>query len=224
MRALGGYPQGDLAQAPLVAGGNGTRLHGVGHQSRLDNAQVQDAVGLGERPVGIAGGAGTVDAQVGAHVLVDQRRPRLQGALEVDHRRQRLVVHLDQFQCVAGNVGVLGHHNGHRLTLVLGDFGRHGKAADGLHVLQDSGQGQLRDTGGIEFGAGHHGDHARQAPRGGHVHAADACVGMGTAEHQHHRRVGGHDVAGVAALSLDQSEVFLAPYGRSNQPFVFSIF
>jgi hypothetical protein len=67
-----------------------------------------------------------VGGQVGAELLVDDGRVRVQGLLDVHHRVQRLQVHHDVGQRVLGHVAALGHDHGdgltHVLDLVLGQW------------------------------------------------------------------------------------------------------
>ncbi len=50
-------------------------------------------------------------------VVADDRGVGVEGVLGVDHRRERLVLDLDQLQGVARRVLVLGHHVCHFLAL-----------------------------------------------------------------------------------------------------------
>ena len=224
MRALGGQPKGKLTDASLVAGGHGPGLHGVGHQPGLDHAKVQGTIGLGEHGVRVSEGTGAVDAEVGAHVFVDQRRAGVQRAFEVNHGWQGLVVDLDQFEGVAGHVGVGRDYNGNRLALVSGHCPGHGVPAADLHVLPHSGDGQFGGAGGVELGTGDHRQHARRFPCCTGVDAQDAGVGVGASQHQHHCGVAGQYVAAVPALTLEQPEVLLAPYRGAYQVPVAVIF
>jgi hypothetical protein len=59
-----------------------------------------------------------VDAggDIAGDVVMDPHRVMCQGALDVDHRRQRLVFDGDVGQRVLGDVAALRNHHGHRLA------------------------------------------------------------------------------------------------------------
>ena len=54
--------------------------------------------------------------RVARQILVDQRGVGAQGRLQIDHRRQRLVVHPDLFGNILGQVAAGRHHQDHRLA------------------------------------------------------------------------------------------------------------
>ena len=105
---------------------------------RVEHVLADRDLGRAEDRVGALGVAGlpVEDVVVGPPGLVvpDQRRPRVQGPARVHHRGQRLVLHVDQLEGVAGGVVVLGHHERHLLALEADLVG-------GQHGLLVAGQG-----------------------------------------------------------------------------------
>ena len=93
---LSGQPHGHVASAPFIAGNDGSRLHGTGHQARLGQSHRHHSAGIPECAFGVTGGPRCFDAQVCAQVLVDQWRVTPGRRLYIDHGGKRLVVYFDQ--------------------------------------------------------------------------------------------------------------------------------
>ena len=125
---------------------------------RIMGVEADDHVGLRERPVG--GGLVTrlplVAAIVGLTFLVvpDQGGPIRQGLAGVDKDWERLVLDVDQFQRVPGDIGILGDDTRNLLALKADLVGRQ-------HRLGVSRQCRHpRQLVGIEVGPRDDGDHA----------------------------------------------------------------
>ena len=153
------------------------------HRAEVDDAMVRH---VGVAPLGMEHG-------------VAGRRHRL---FEVDHRRQRIVRHLDQLAGVLGNVAALRHHGGDRLAHVA--HLAHGDAVLSRGRTREirAGPGHLR-----RLGAGHDHEHAGQRLGLRLVDAHDAGVGMGAAQHRRVRHVGQRHVVGIGAGACEQAGV-----------------
>ena len=88
------------------------RLHRVRDQALLDDPLVDHQLGVLERRVDVAAGDDPVERLIARHVGVQLRRAGLHGLLGVGHRRQRLVVDVDQLERIVGALLRLGHDNG----------------------------------------------------------------------------------------------------------------
>ena len=97
---LGGLVEGQLAGGVAAVrppdGERAAHLHRGGDDALVDDADLDDLVGRGERAVDIAGGLGLGVAEVGAERLEEERRAGLQRLLGIDDGRQRVVVDLDE--------------------------------------------------------------------------------------------------------------------------------
>jgi hypothetical protein len=139
-------------------------------------------------------------------VLADQRRVGLQGLVRVDHRRERVVVDVDQLQGVAGDVGVLGDHRRDLLALehhLVEGQDRLGVARQGRHP---------RQAVGVQVAAGDDRDHARVGGGRLGVDGGDAGVGERGAQQRHVQHAGQGDVVDVVAAAAQEAVVLLAPH------------
>ena len=185
MRGLGGQPHGHVAGAPLVAGHNGSGLHGVGNQPGLHQTRRYNPVGLAKRLVRVSRCAGSLNAKVGTQLFVDQGRAVLRRRLDVHHGGQRVVVHVYQFQCVFGSGDTGGQHHGHRFPHVFRHVDGHGPSAFGAHPVLEGEQQELALAMLLYLRPGQHRQHFPQLHRLGRVDAANASVGVGAAEDRH---------------------------------------
>ena len=107
--------------------------------------------------------------EVGAHLLVQHRRARLQRLLDVDDGRERLVVHHHRFGRVLGQVAIAGDDDGDGLADEAHLVGGGRIVMDGRG---DADAERLARLG--HLGAGERADHALHGQRRAHVPAADA--------------------------------------------------
>ena len=159
VRVLRGGPERVLVVAGVVLADRGPRLHGVRHQPVVDELERRDVWRGADRLVGRGGVVveeAPVEAEVGAGIVVDQRRLGVEGGAHVDDRGQLLDVELDRLGGVARLGQRLGDHRGdriadvadlalgedrvlrllHRLAVAVGDQPAAGDAADALEVLR----------------------------------------------------------------------------------------
>lgn len=116
---LEAHEMGDLRRGPqrdrtgAEVGHHAARLDRRSGRAVVDDAPLDDDVGLGERLVDVPAAQRPVVDLVGAELLVDERRAVLERGLGVDHHRQRLVVDEHVFRGVDHRVLVLADDDGH---------------------------------------------------------------------------------------------------------------
>ena len=180
---------------PLVGVGLGDVVRRVG-ECRVDALGIRD-----QRP--------DVGA-VGAQVLVDDVRV-VDRVLEVDHRRERLVVDDDRLDRVGQPVPGRGDHDRDDVALVVGLADHDREMVGALHVLGDgprarqwSGPGVSQIRARVDRG------HPFELQRGGGVDPGDPGVGVGAADAPHPQLPGKHEVVGELGLAGQQDCVLLA--------------
>ena len=105
------------------------RLHRVGDQALVDDALLDDDVGRFERRVHVAAADRPLETDVVGHVGVELRLSLGGRLLGVDDGRQRLVVDLDGFDRVAGDVAVGRDDDRHgvadvaHVSMAMGGYG-----------------------------------------------------------------------------------------------------
>jgi hypothetical protein len=115
--------------------------------------------------------------QVGAGLLMDQRRIRGERGLGVGHDFERFVFHCDPLQGIFGEVAALRDHGSNRLAHVAHDRSR--ERRDRRHLV--AGHRRRRDHRTRErrhLGAGHDHDYAGARARRRRVDRKDSCVRM----------------------------------------------
>ena len=210
VRGLAGGPQRQLAAHPLVVGHAATGLHRRRVHARVDDVLLHHDVGLGEHRLGggLVAGLPVEAVVVGLAVQVgaDHGGVGRQGAAYVDHRRQRVVLDVDQLEGVARGVAVLGHHEGDLLALEPHLVG-------GQHRLHVVGQG--RHPGQPLLGQVRTGDdrlHLRVRQRGAGVDADDPGVRQRRAQDREVQHALQLDVVDVLAHAADEPGVLLAEH------------
>ena len=139
-------------------------------------------------------------------VVADDRGVGGQRLPHVDHRREHLVVDLDQLERVARRVAVLGHHEGDLLALEAHLVG----GQHGLHVVGQRGHPRQALLG--QVGAGDHGHHLGVRLGGADVDAHDAGVGHRRAQDRQVQHPGELDVVAVLAHAAHEARVLLAEH------------
>ena len=135
-----------------------------------------------EASVHALGGESTLVVHIARHGRIDLRGIGIGRFADLGQRRKRLVVDVDQFDAVFGEVLALGHDHGHRLA-------REPHFLDCQHVSGvEAVAGQLdlssdRLHHGGEIGAGEDVHHAVERACLAHVDRQDPCVGIG-AQHE----------------------------------------
>ena len=210
VRGLAGGPQRELPADPLVVGDAAAGLHRSRVDARVDDVLGDDHVGAGEDRLGrrLVAGLPVEAVVVGLplEVVADHRGVRREGGAYVDHRRQGVVLHVDQLERVARRVAVLGHHERDLLALEPDLVG----GEHGLHVVGQGGHPGQPLSG--QVGAGDDRLHLGVGQRGGRVDADDPGMGDGRAQDREVQHPGQLDVVDVAAHPADEARVLLAEH------------
>ena len=143
VRNLGGAPDGQPVAA--ILGQHPARLDRPTGHAMVDDATLDDDVGLGEAGLEVAAAKRPVAHLVGPELLVDQRRSVLERLLRIGDHRERVVLDDDVLGRVDDRVAVIADHERDRIADVL-----------------DLALGQHPVIGGVDLDAGRHPRH-RQA-------------------------------------------------------------
>jgi hypothetical protein len=206
----------------VVADGD-ARLHRHGREAVVLDAQLHHVLGLGE------GGVGRLlvaEHQPEAGVALRAIVPHLHGAIlgglfEIDHRRQRLVVDLDQLGGVARLGERLGDDEGDAVAdeaYLVGDQYRLKRAMPlgRAEVLGHQVGGEAAELVGRRIGAGEHREHAGRGLGLGGVDALDAGVRVRRQHGDPVAHAGQGNVIDVAPEPLQEALVFHAPHSLSD--------
>ena len=137
---------------------------------------------------------------------MQQRLRRIERRLGVNHRRQRLVVDLDQVEGVLGEITVGGDDDGHRLADIADLADSDGPTFDRRLDPDHQAGGGCRHVVGGQYGG-----HARRLARGVGADCHDAGMGMRRAQDGCLQRVGfGAEVVDETAAPGQQRGVFNA--------------
>jgi hypothetical protein len=208
VRRLGGLVQRELAVDRVVVGDRAAGLHRRRVRARIHHVLGGDHVRAREDRLGRLPVAGlpVEDVVVGPalDLVAHQRRVRVERPAGLDHRRQHLVVDVDQLERVARGVPVVGDDKGDLLALEAHLVGGEHR----LHV-----RGQRRRPGEVErleVLAGDDRVHLRVRERLGGVDRHQAGVRHRRAQDRAVQHAGQHDVVEVVALAADEARVLLA--------------
>ena len=205
--------QRELSAIRAVVPEGRARLHGVHHDTVVDQLEAGHVGGLLER----GGGRGRiahfpVERDVVLCVRPDLRRSGVTGGGQRDHGGQFLVIHVDQLRGVARLGEGIGNHHRHRLAHVAGPVQRqdgarrhHGWAP--VLVFARCGAGQGPDPVGGQVGAAVDGEDPRRVARRGGVDAAQRRVGEGAADHHGMGLTRQVDIVAVAASAGEEAFV-----------------
>ena len=179
-----------------------------------------------------------VEAQIARQMVPEFRGAGLDRLMRQRHRRQHLVIDMNERRRFLGGVLRFGDNNGDGLADMAGDIndqrvgGRHetlaAVAVDQRHVRADMrAAGLVRDgldSIGRRVGAAPHGEHAGNGPRLRRVDAQHPGVGVGGTRHGDMGRAGKVEVVGVLASAPHKSRVFPTLHrianARADHPFL----
>ena len=212
VRGLAGHVQGRLAGGRVDVGDDAAGLQRRRMAAWVMGRQPHDARGAGEGRLGglLVARLPVVDVVGVRLVVADDRCVGAERLLRGGHRRQRLVVDLDQCHGVLGDVAGVGDDRGDLLSLEAHLVG----GQHGLGVAAQS-----RHPGELVLGqelTGDHGDDTGERRRRTGVDAADARVRVGAAQDCHVEHAGQHHVVDVGAPAADEACVLLASDGFAD--------
>ena len=212
VRDLGGGPERELAGLELRR--DRPRLDRVRDQSLVDDPLTDLDLGVLERLVDVATLDRIREDEVGAELLVNDRRPRLERLHRVDHDRKRLVVDRDQVGCALGRLARVGDDRGDRVARVPRLVGRDRHVLRATHARNGDEYGQHARR--LEVLAGEHGHDAGLFLRGRRVDPTDSRVRVGAAHKGQVRHAGKGHVIRERPLTRDEARVFLARDARAD--------
>jgi hypothetical protein len=216
---LRGHPQGQLSGRLVEARHARPGLHGVGHQSLVDDAPLDLHGGRGEGGVGGGPIANLpFEGHVAGHRGVHQRLTGLGRFLGAGDGRHRLPVHHHLLGSVERGRVAVGDDDGHRIAhaarRVRGQrhVRRHDEVLDHpgdvLVLAQVPPARQRVDSGHVLAGEDGHDPRVRLGPRG--VDPTDARVRMGAAHEGGVGHSGQPDVVDVLTAPGDESRILAA--------------
>jgi len=115
-RRLGGIPDRHLVGAAVPLRHHAAGLDRRGDAMLIPQAALDDAIGLRRGGGIIALGLPDMGRDVGADVVVNQRRSRAQRFFQIDHRRELFELDIDIVERVLGDVTAFRDHDHQRLA------------------------------------------------------------------------------------------------------------
>ena len=214
VRVLRRRPQRVVARALVVLRRRGARLHGVGDQAVVDEVELGDVRGLGERgiDIGLHADFPVVD-QVARRLGMDLGRALVERLGEIDVGGLHVVVDLDRLGGVLGLVVAVGHDHGDRVADIAHRIDRHHRMRRRLVrlavlVLDHPAADQAADLGVDQVLAGEDLDHARHLLGRRGVDALDLGVGVRRTQEVGVGRARERQIVDIAAGSGQEALVF----------------
>ncbi len=207
MRHLRGRPERQVTFALVIGRHAAPRLDRHGRQPLVDDALLDDAVGLLEAPFHVAIRQRPREGHVGSEIGVRQRRSTGDGLFGISHRWQRLVVDLDQLGCVLRNVPIVRHDDGHGMADEIDAVAREDRVLRRLQVVHAR-RARHGAAAVVHVGSDEHGDHAGDGSGGVGLDRRDAGVSIGAAQDDRMQHAGQPDVVGVGRDALDEARIF----------------
>ena len=116
VRNLGRRPHRQVALARVPLRDDAARLHRDRREALVDDLETHHLVGVAHRLVHRGRGNFHLERDVGAELVVQNRRAVGDRLFRIDHRVERVVVDFDQVECVLCPVGVGGDRDRHRFA------------------------------------------------------------------------------------------------------------
>jgi hypothetical protein len=172
---------------------------------------------LRESPFQVTAGAGCLQRLVGTQLWVHHRGALLSRLQRVHYTGQGFIIHLNHLHGVPGQVGIIGHYDGDRLSHVTDFVARQDRM---LRRLQRVGVGisSGRDPPQnlLNVRRGDHGHHSGQAAGLQGIDGLYIGMGMGATEHHSVKHVWELYIVDVRALADEQPMVFKSSYGLAR--------
>ena len=216
VRRLGALMDGEALLSRIPVGDDGARLVGDAGMAAEHEGRLDDFVGRGEAPVGIARLVAALEGEVVAERRMDHRRAGLERGLGIGDGGELLVIDNNKRAGILGLCPAPRDDRGDRLALPAGAVDCDRVLRRRLDALQmrehaDPGCDHLR-----KLGAGDDRDHARRGFRRNSVELEDAGMRVRRAHEGdvHHARQ--HDVADILAAALDEPAEVGARHGAPD--------
>ena len=189
-----------LARIPV--GHDRARLVGDAGVAAEQEGGLDHRVRAGEGLVDFADIELALETEIVAERGVNYRRLGIERGFRIDHRRQFLVCHLDQFAGIFGLGARARDHGADGFALPAGDIDGDGRLRRRFEALEmrehaDPGRHDFR-----QLGTGDHGDHAGRFLRRVGFDADDARVCMRRAHESHMRHARQRDIADILPAPL----------------------
>src|SRR5579885_361861 len=196
-------------------------LHRGGGESLVDQARLRDdaAIGFGllKDLINVVGWWMHAEGDVGAELLVQERRAWLHGFLYINNSGQRLIIDLDQIEGIARDIGSFRDHGGHRIAveahLALGKRAAASHPFGNVpqrHSDSDIAHLPLQVVGCIN--SNHAGKFAGRIC----LDAVNAGLTVGATQHRHMEHAEEFDIINVCCLARNESGVFTPLDGRAD--------
>src|SRR5215469_3720927 len=198
-----------------------TCLHSVRNKSLIDQALFDNyaTIGLGllENLVDLIRLRVYPQGNVGTELLIEQRGAFLHSFFDIGHRRQRLIIDLDQVARIASSVAVIRNYHRDRITietyLALGQ--RATDAHTFFHQSQRSGNGNIANDTFHVFRRVNRYD-ARMVEGRFSVNALNPSMTIRTAQHSHMEHAKQFDIINVGRLTGNQARILTPLHRRTN--------
>ena len=125
VRILRRVPQRQLAGCAAPLRQRRSRLHRIGDEPLLDDAFLDDDFCVLERRVDVSAGHRPMKGLVAGHLRVKLRRTRFGRGLSIGHRRERLVIDVDELERVVGLIRGFGDDDRHDIAHIPDDVAAH---------------------------------------------------------------------------------------------------
>ena len=229
VRPLGAGPQGVTVGHGIVFAERRPRFHRVLGQPADLQVGGDDVGGCLEDGLDrLEVAHGLAEADIVAQIGPDQRCIGIDRVRRFDHRRQFLIVDLDQFRRVAGLVHGFGDDEGDRIADELHRTGSERRPVRFVdrrtvrpferhqHRRQ---RGQSAQAVGLPVVMGQHRQHAGCGPRRRTIDAGDAGMGMGRAQNMAAGLAGPVEIVGILPAAAQQSRILIARHALSQAEF-----
>ena len=223
VRHLRRGPHGDLLASGVDH--RGARLHEGGDQSLLTELSLNDdAVDAGSRDrlfyVTAGASGGRVEdpgcAVVGAEVGVREVGSVGDRGLHVEHRREHVVLDVNQVGCIARLADRPGHDDDDGLAGERDVVDRDRGVTGRLHVRRDRPRARQAALFGVQVGAGQDRHHIGGGLGRGRVDRGDPGMCVGAAHERQVQHAGQRDVVGPLGATGDQALVLFAQAGLAQ--------
>ncbi len=206
VRRLSGHVDRELLARLVVARHAPARLDRRNVNARDVHVLRHREVGVGEHLLGcvLVARFPVPDVVRVLPVRSHERGARLHRLVRIDHRRQRIVLHIHHGDAVRGRITTRGDHRRDFLRLIDDAIRRQhhlGVAHERRHHVQ---------VVLLEVTPRDHREHAGCRERARRVDAHDLRVRVRRADNVHVEHVGEHDVVDVVALPAQEAAIFLA--------------